>query len=80
MLTQLQKIPEISKNLSSTEISNFTSKIKELTNALSPLATEMTKVSTAFSALPSNVSKINSALSSTTKTAKQSSGVFFWIV
>lgn len=76
MLTQLQKIPEISKKLSSTEISNFTSKIKELMNALSPLATEMTKVSTAFSALPSNVSKINSALSSTTKTAKQSSGVF----
>lgn len=76
MLTQLQTIPEISKNLSSTEISNFTSKIKELTNALSPLATEMTKVSTAFSALPSNVSKINSALSSTTKIAKQSSGVF----
>lgn len=76
MLTQLQKIPEISKKLSSTEISNFTSKIKELMNALSPLATEMTKVSTAFSALPSNVSKINSALSSTTKTANQSSGVF----
>lgn len=76
MLTQLQKIPEISKKLSSTEISNFTSKIKELMNALSPLATEMTKVSTAFSALPSNVSKINSALSSTTKAAKQSSGVF----
>lgn len=76
MLTQLQKIPEISKKLSSTEISNFTSKIKELINALSPLATEMTKVSTAFSALPSNVSKINSALSSTTKAAKQSSGVF----
>lgn len=69
-ISQLEKIPQINKNLSTSEISTFTSKIKELTNALSPLATEMIKVSAAFSALPSNISKVNSSLSSVSKAAK----------
>ena len=69
-INQLQKIPEINKNLSSSEIKTFTSNIKELTNALSPLATELVKVSSAFSALPSNVNKVSSTLNKASSAAK----------
>ena len=69
-INQLQKIPDINKNLSTSEISTFTSKIKELTNALSPLATELVKVSSAFSALPSNVNKVSSTLNKASSAAK----------
>ena len=74
-LKSIERIPEINKNLKSSDIATFTSKIKELTNALGPLATEMVKVSAAFSNLPSNISKINSTLnkaSKATKSTKQS--------
>ena len=69
-INQLQKIPEINKNLSSSEIKTFTSNIKELTNALSPLATELVKVSSAFSALPSNINKVSSTLNKASSAAK----------
>lgn len=69
---QLKEIPNITKSLDEKTISNFTSRIKELTNALSPLATEMVKVSTAFSALPNNVNKINTTLSKAQKTINNS--------
>ena len=69
-INQLQKIPDINKNLSTSEISTFTSKIKELTNALGPLATEMVKVSSAFFALPSNINKVSSTLNKASNAAK----------
>lgn len=71
-LDQLKEIPNITKNLDNKSISEFTSKIKQLTEALSPLSTEMVKVSTAFSALPSNINKVNSVLSKTQKAVKGS--------
>ena len=69
-IDQLEKIPEINKNLSSSEIKTFTSNINELTNDLEPLATNMVKVSSAFSALPSNVSKVSSTLNKASNAAK----------
>lgn len=72
ILDQLKEIPNISKNLDDKSVSEFTNKIKQLTEALSPLATQMVKVSTAFSALPDNVSRVNSALSKTQKVVKSS--------
>ena len=71
-LDQLKEIPNITKNLDNKSISEFTSKIKQLTEALFPLSTEMVKVSTAFSALPSNINKVNSVLSKTQKAVKGS--------
>lgn len=71
-IKQLKEIPNISKNLDDKSVSEFTNKIKQLTEALSPLATEMVKVSTAFSALPSNINKVNSVLSKTQKAVKSS--------
>jgi len=69
-LDQLKEIPTIVRNLDDKEISDFTNRIKQLTEALSPLATQMVKVSTAFSALPSNINKVNTVLSKTQKTVK----------
>lgn len=71
-IKQLKEIPNISKNLDNKSISDFTNKIKKLTEALSPLATEMVKVSTAFSALPSNINKVNTVLSKTQKAIRSS--------
>lgn len=71
-LEQLKSIPDINKNLNDTEISNFTKKVKDLTEALKPLATEMVKVSTSFSALPNNITKINTSLSKAQKIVKGS--------
>lgn len=71
-IKQLKEIPNISKNLDDKSVSEFTNKIKQLTEALAPLATEMVKVSTAFSALPSNINKVNSVLSKTQKAVKSS--------
>ena len=75
-LKSIEKIPEINKNLKSSDIATFTSKIKELTNALGPLATEMVKVSAAFSNLPSNINKINSTLSKASKATKSTKQSF----
>ena len=72
VVKQLKEIPNITESLDQKTISNFTSRIKELTSALSPLATEMVKVSTAFSALPNNITKINTTLSKAQKTIKNS--------
>lgn len=71
-LDQLKEIPTITRNLDDKEISDFTNRIRQLTEALSPLAKEMVQVSTAFSALPNNVSRVNSALSKTQKVVKSS--------
>lgn len=72
IIKQLKEIPSITQSLDEKTISTFTSRIKELTSALSPLATEMVKVSTAFSALPNNINKINTTLSKAQKTIKNS--------
>ena len=71
-MKQLKEIPDISKKLDDKSISDFTNKIKQLTEALSPLSKEMVQVSTAFSALPSNINKVNSVLSKTQNTVKSS--------
>lgn len=71
-MKQLKEIPDISKKLDNKSISDFTNKIKQLTEALSPLSKEMVQVSTAFSALPSNINKVNSVLSKTQNTVKSS--------
>ena len=72
VVKQLKEIPTITESLDEKTITTFTSRIKELTSALSPLATEMVKVSTAFSALPNNITKINTTLSKAQKTIKNS--------
>ena len=56
-LNQLKKIPEITKGLDDNKLSEFASKITQVTAAVRPLATEMEKVSLGFSKLPNNIQK-----------------------
>ena len=61
IINPLKKLPETMKALSSVDMGAFTSKIRELTNALKPLADEMQKVSAGFSSFPSKLQKVTNA-------------------
>jgi len=73
-LNQLKKIPEITKALSSQELSKFALQIKLVTKYVQPLATEMEKVALGFSKLPSQIQKAINAnakmIASNRKTTK----------
>lgn len=72
-LNQLKKIPEISAGLDSAKIAEFGTKIKEVTDVVRPLATEMEKVSAGFSKLPANIQRAinaNARLTSSNYTAQ----------
>lgn len=64
-LTQLKKIPEITKSLDSGTIAKFTTRIKELSTALIPLANEMQKVTAGFAAFPAKLNAVNNAVAKT---------------
>ena len=70
-LKQLSKIPEITKALDTKTLSEFANKIRQVTDAVRPLATEMEKVSLGFSRLPANIQRaINANAKLTTSNAK----------
>lgn len=75
-LNQLKKIPEITEKLNPEVISQFATRIKTLTVALAPLATQMKKVSAGFSAFPSKLQKVNNAVTKTTSSAKKGRSEF----
>ena len=56
-LNQLKKIPAITEGLDDKKLADFASKIRQVTDAVRPLAKEMEKVSRGFSKLPSNIQK-----------------------
>lgn len=58
VLTQLRKLPKVAEELNKVDMATFASKIREVTDALRPLATEMEKISNGFSALPSKLQRI----------------------
>lgn len=58
-ITQLKKIPDLNKSLDSKTITEFISKVKELSTALSPLATNLDKVSRSLSNMPSKLNKVS---------------------
>ena len=70
-LSQLKKIPEITKSLSSSVISDFTSKIKQLSDALAPLASQLNVVGNAFQKLPTNIRR---AVNATDKVSRSNMG------
>ena len=76
-LRQLEKIPEITKNLDPATLSAFADKIREVTVAILPLSTEMEKVSNGFSKLPANIQRAinaNAKLTVSNKKAASSYG------
>lgn len=73
-INKLKKIPEISKSLDASTLQTFTQKIKSLTQALVPLATQMEKVSAGFIAFPSKIAKVNSATQKSVLKSKSGTG------
>ena len=71
-LTQLKKIPDIFSALNKVDMVGFSAKIKELTTALAPLATQMAKIGTGFNAFPSKLQKV---MNSTNKLSKSNKGL-----
>jgi len=69
-LNQLKKIPELTAKLDVATISKFAIRIKDLTNALTPLANQMQKVSAGFAAFPSKLNAVNNAIEKTNKVSK----------
>lgn len=57
-LNQLNKLPDISKNLEGVDMEKFAAQIRKVTEALKPLATEMDKVSRGFSAFPEKLKRV----------------------
>lgn len=56
-LYQLKQIPDIMVGLNGVDMAAFEAKIREVTNAIKPLATEMQKVANGFSAFPTKIQK-----------------------
>lgn len=63
-ITPLQKLPKVMEGLNAVDMGAFAAKIREVTNAVMPLATEMQKVANGFSAFPAKIQKL---ISSTNK-------------
>lgn len=57
-LNTLKKLPEITKNLESIDLSRFAEQMNSVAVAVRPLAAEMAKVSAGFSAFPSKIQKV----------------------
>lgn len=74
-VNQLKKIPDLNKSLDANTIQEFTTKINQLSVALSPLAKELNTVSVAFSRLPNYLSKTNSKLNKYNVVANKTSAI-----
>ena len=58
IVNALGKLPSVAQSLLSMDIAAFTSRIRELSDALIPLSTQLGTISTAFSRLPSNLQRV----------------------
>ena len=60
-ITQLQKLPGVLNGLSATTMLQLEQKIRQLSNALTPLATKLGAIGTAFGKLPPKISQVVTA-------------------
>ena len=71
-LTTLKRLPDIMKNIDSSAVTAFAQSMRELADAMDPLATRITAVAQGFSRLPANirgaVSAVNGMSTSTRST------------
>ena len=76
-INALKKLPQISKELSATDLSKFAGQMTQVANAVRPLASEMEKVSAGFKAFPIRIQKLissNTGLAASNKTTGNSFG------
>ncbi len=62
LLTQLEKIPEITSKLDTKTISDFSNRINELVIALEPLSEKLLVVGNAMQYLPTNIDKVSNSI------------------
>lgn len=78
-VTALQKLPQITKSLSSSELRKFGLQMQLVTKYVAPLATEMQKVANGFAAFPIRIQRIiqsNQGLSASNRSAARSFSFF----
>ena len=61
-ITPLKSLPDVLTSLNGLDINSFKNKIKEVADALKPLATQMSKISSGFSSFPSKIKKVSSSM------------------
>lgn len=57
-INQLNKLPEVAKNLATSDIDKFAKTLTKIATAMRPLATEMDKVARGFSAMPNKIQRL----------------------
>ena len=58
VINALSKLPTVAQSLNTMDMESFTRRIRELTNALSPLALRFNIISNAFNRLPNNIRRL----------------------
>ncbi len=76
LIDNIKKLPEVFAELNKLDMASFASKIREVANAMRPLADEMQKVANGFSAFPQKIQKYISASSGVPTANKASSKSF----
>ena len=76
LIGNIKKLPEVLAELNKLDMGAFASKIREVANAMRPLADEMQKVANGFSAFPQKIQKYISASSGVPTTNRASSDSF----
>lgn len=75
-LTQLRKLPEVARTLeemdSSGKLDVFAVKIRKVSNALAPLAANMSAISSAFGNFPTKINKVANSLDNTNASCQRS--------
>lgn len=82
-INQLSKLPDVANKLSAMDIGTFTSQMRQLSDALAPLASNMNTISASFNALPTRIQniisgadKLNNAVNRNTRdTGKYSTSI-----
>ena len=61
-ITQLKRLPQVINDLDTADIAQFTLRLRQLSNALTPLATQMATIGTAFNRLPTSIRRVVSGV------------------
>lgn len=72
-LTTLKRLPEIMKSIDPAAVTAFAQSMKDLADAMEPLATRITAVATGFSRLPANIRAAVSAVNGMNTTSQGAS-------
>lgn len=75
-ITPLKKLPEVLEGLNKLDMGAFATKIKEVANAVKPLADEMNKVAQGFSAFPNKIQKLITSTDKLSTSNRKASGTY----